>query len=263
MKIKQQTSWWVDTILFIGFWVAFFLSFTGVELHQWIGVFGGVLAACHLLVHWEWVRAVSKRSLADLSGAVLLKLVTDGVILGGFVMIIITGLIISTWLNLSLSNYSSWLLVHILVSITTLLALVAKLGLHWRWISRSSRGVLLPVPISSAKSLHLKPAPRKRSMDRRDFLKVMGVVSGGSLVALLSATKSLAALQSAEATSKSVSENSNATDSYTAGLPQSSANLSTGGTCSIQCGKRCSYPGQCRWYSDEDNDNRCDFGECA
>ena len=72
--IKQQTSWWVDTVLFIGFLVAFFLSFTGVELHQWIGVIGGILAAYHLLVHWEWVRAVGKRFSAKRQALGTLKL---------------------------------------------------------------------------------------------------------------------------------------------------------------------------------------------
>jgi len=44
MKTKQKTYWWIDILLFTGFLLAFFLSFTGIELHQWIGVFGGLLA---------------------------------------------------------------------------------------------------------------------------------------------------------------------------------------------------------------------------
>jgi hypothetical protein len=45
MKVKQKTYWWVDMVLFGGFLVAFFLSLTGVDLHQWIGVFGVLLAS--------------------------------------------------------------------------------------------------------------------------------------------------------------------------------------------------------------------------
>jgi hypothetical protein len=59
MNVKQKTYWWVDLVLFGGFLVAFFLSLTGVDLHQWIGVFGVLLASYHLLAHRDWVNTVS------------------------------------------------------------------------------------------------------------------------------------------------------------------------------------------------------------
>ena len=139
MKTKQKTYWWIDMVLFLGFLVAFFLSLTGVELHQWVGIFGGLLAIYHLLAHWDWVRAVGMKIFGSASGILQLRFFVDGLMLAGFVMIMGTGLVISSWLNLSLSNYSGWLSIHILASITTLLVLIVKLVMHWRWISRTAR----------------------------------------------------------------------------------------------------------------------------
>jgi len=82
------------------------------------------------------VDAVSKRLFTNISGKVLLKYIVDGLMLGGFVLIILTGMVISTWLGVSLSNYTSWLTIHMISSMTTLLALMVKLALHWRWISK-------------------------------------------------------------------------------------------------------------------------------
>jgi hypothetical protein len=41
-----------------------------------------------------------------------------------------------------------------------------------------------------------------------------------------------------------------------------SAGSVTGGSCRVQCSKRCSYPGKCRKYVDRNNNKKCDLGEC-
>jgi hypothetical protein len=268
MNRKQSKFWWIDVILFTGFLVAFFLSFTGLELHQWIGVIGGLLAGYHLLVHWEWFDTVSQRFFQGIKGNVRLKFILDGSMLVGFMGIVGTGLVISSWLSLTLSNYDSWLRVHILISIFTLLVLVTKLALHWKWIARTAHNTFLQPQSTQSNPVRVQPAPaRSESMDRRMFLRVMGVAGGASVLALLSATKSLAALESGEVTTTTV-ENS-ASDSSSSFFDTNdtsqfgSSNSSGNTTCNIQCGKRCSYPGHCRRYSDADQDGFCDFGECA
>lgn len=267
MRIKQKTFWWVDLVLFVGFLVTFFMSFTGVELHQWIGIFGGLLATYHLLAHWDWVDVVSRKIFGTVSRIVRLKFWVDGVMLAGFALILGTGLVISSWLNFSLNNYNMWLSVHILASITTLLTLLVKLVLHWRWISKTTRDIISSPVSSLINPSQMQPVPiDKRSTERRDFLRVMGIVAGGSLLALMSATKSLVTLQGGEtnATSVSGTYDSPARYSNQSDIPQSLASdFSLNGRCSIQCGKRCSYPGHCRRYTDSNNNNYCDFGECT
>lgn len=267
MKIKQKAHWWIDMLLFFGFLVAFFLSLTGIELHQWVGIFGGLLAAYHLLVHWNWVDVVSRKIFGSGSGVVQIKFLVDSLLFAGFVLIVGTGLVISTWLNISLSNYDGWLSVHIIASITTLLILLLKLGLHWRWISRITSYIFAEPGLQLVQPAKQQPVPIERQfMERRDFIKVMGVIAGGSLIALMSATKSLALLQDEETNSISQSATSDTEQWFinNSGDPRwYGMDSSTDGSCSIQCGKRCSYPGHCHRYMDTNNNNRCDFGECA
>jgi hypothetical protein len=267
MKAKQKAYWWIDVALFLGFLVAFFLSFTGVELHQWIGILGGLLAGYHLLAHREWVGAVSRRLFRSASGIVKLKYLMDGVLLAGFASILVTGLVISTWLDLTLKNYTNWLSLHIIVSVATLLVLIMKLAIHWRWISRKAKETLSPATMAAGNTSKLQPVVAERTvMDRRDFLKVMGVIGGASLVAIMSATQRLAALQdnSSNITSQTAGSDAGSSDGVTGNsFKPYSPNYSTGGSCSIQCGRRCSYPGGCRRYCDADNDSLCDYGECS
>jgi hypothetical protein len=263
MNTKQKTNGWVDLILFAGFIITFFLDLTGVEIHQWIGIFGGALAAYHLLIHRDWVDAVSKRFFINTSNRSRLYYLIDAVLLLGFTLIVGTGLVISTWLNLALGNYQGWLTVHIVVSISTLVALFVKLGLHWRWIARmaqntASQPASVPSKVLAAQRVKANPSP----MSRREFLQVMSVVSVASFLALVNASKGLAetTATTTDETNTTAQTNQISTDTTNSSSPSSSSSSTN---CAIRCGKRCSYPGHCNRYVDTNNNNRCDLGECA
>jgi hypothetical protein len=295
MNTKQKTKWWVDVALFAGLIISFFLDFTGVAVHQWIGIAIGALAAYHLLAHWGWVSSVTRRFFAAASGKARLFYLVDAAVLGGLALIVGTGLAISTWLDLSLANYSAWLLVHITASIATLLAVILKLGLHGRWIASTTRKVIArpaAIPNKKAPPQPAGPPAGAGSMSRQDFIKVMGVVSLASFLALTNATESLGSLPGAGTTASTSSQPSSspassspasspATSTPTASSPsassssssassassQSSAGVSSSASsassaCAVRCGRGCSYPGHCGRYTDTNNNSRCDFGEC-
>lgn len=109
------------------------------KIHQRAGIFGGALAAYHLLAHGDCVNVVFQRFLGKNLGRARLYFAVDSALMIGFTLIVGTGLVISTWFNFSLANYTTWLSLHIIVSIITLLTLLLKLSLHWRWIARFAR----------------------------------------------------------------------------------------------------------------------------
>lgn len=191
---QQKTNWIIDVILFAGFLLAFFLDLTGLSLHQWLGVLLGVLALVHLVVHWQWFSTVTERFLAKTSNRSRLYYLIDFAILGGFVLIGLTGLIISSWLNLSLTNYQMWRDLHETISIATLIIVVLKIGFHWRWVVNTARMYVFvfPAPVAPARQpvlaqVNVSPTPdraKTRQLNRRDFIRVMGVVGAASLLAM-------------------------------------------------------------------------------
>jgi len=267
MNTKQKTRGWVDAVLFAGFIATFFLDLTGVELHQWIGVFGGTLALYHLLSHWDWVSAVTQRFFGRTSGKARQYYAIDVAMLIGFAVITVTGLIISSWLNLTLTHYTAWLTVHITASILTLLVLVLKLALHGRWIVSAARGVFTHRAPQPAHLAAVAVRASGRPINRREFLEVMGVAGAASLLALIQGADSLKALSGgvAQAASQDASQTGAGTASTSSQSASSStsANSSAASTCSVQCSRGCSYPGRCRRYVDSNNNNYCDLGECA
>ena len=193
MNTKQKTNWWIDLVIFAGFITTFFLNLTGVIVHQWIGLLSGVLAVLHFFLHLDWVERVSIRLFGKTSWRMRIYYALDVLLLMGFSGITFTGLVISTWLNLPLSNFTIWLNIHIIVSISALLVLLLKLVLHWRWISHFARNILSGPAAAPAKRVITQPVKAASDlMGRRQFLQVAGVVGGASFLALLNASKGLA-----------------------------------------------------------------------
>lgn len=242
--MNQKKRWLVNAALFTGLVVCFFVDLTGVSLHQWLGMIGGALAGYHLIAHWGWVRAVAGRFFGRTSSQARLYLLLDALIGAGFLAMIGTGLLISTWLNLALAGYETWRALHVLFSIGTLLAVTLKIGLHARMIIAAARRLV-----------GARPAPVPPAAERRAFFKLMGVVGAASLVALTSSLTALAGAEDAEVSSAGSSS------AHTSRSSRSSLGSSSS-TCVVRCGRRCAYPGHCRRYVDSNNSGRCDLGEC-
>ncbi len=155
--------------------------------NQWIGVAAAGLALYHLVTHWNWVSAATRRFFGKTSGRSRLYYALDAALLAGFAAIAATGLVISTWLDLPLNNYDIWLAVHIGVSIGTLAVTALKLVLHWRWIVTAGKGLFeRPIPLRSSRQ-----AAGARPINRRAFLAVMGAIGVPSALALTQAARAL------------------------------------------------------------------------
>lgn len=262
---RQKKNWLVDAVLLAGFLIAFMLDLTGLTLHQWLGVAVGLLAGYHLLAHWTWVNSVSQRLFGHTSRQANLYFWVDAGLYLGFLLISLTGLAISTWLNLTLGNFQAWRDFHILVSVLTLLLVVLKIGIHSRWIvsvARSYNFIPGSSPRENRSSLPtpflptpIKPAPVKVAADRRDFLKLMGIVGVGALLAGFSALDGL----TESVGSESESDQGSLTTGYSL---QAEALSASSDSCSVRCGRGCSYPGHCRRYTDSNQNNLYDYGEC-
>ena len=323
--VPQHHHWLIDAVLFLGFLVSYLLDVTGLALHEWLGVAVGILAVYHLLVHWQWVKAVTRRLLGRTSGEARWFYAMDVGLTVGFLTILVSGLVISTWLDLPLQNYLVWRDAHILSSLATLLLAVIKIGFHWKWIICVAKRSLFKsrVPVATSAG---KLAASGTLASRRDFLRLMGVVGASaflvsyravetalgielgpsgvepepSLAAAL--TEPLTPTPPAEMTvgASSVSQiavlptatpanttpttegallppspatamtvNPAATIPLTSTvIPTSTIAAATPGAvaavapCVVRCSKGCSYPGQCRKYTDANRNGRCDLGEC-
>jgi len=297
MKVnKQYKNWWIDMLMLVGFLFCFYLDLTGVVGHEWLGLGVTLLTAFHLWLHLDWVKAVTQRLFKGSGARNRWYYLVDLLIMLGFVVIIETGLVISTWFNLNLVNYIAWLDIHTYASFITLGLIVVKVGIHWRWVVNITSKIfgsgekqvlqrgMTPVPVK----VPVKPV----DTDRRNFLAMMGVVGLGSMLALSNvitenSIRKVSAMTEATATDvdstqeavanvETVQETqAEATSTDIATENPETATLAETATaeptqevpaavamCSIRCSKGCSFPGRCRRYTDQNSNGLCDLGEC-
>lgn len=257
---KLKHNWLMDAALFGGFSGSLWLDLTGVAAHQWLGLAVGALAAYHLVRHWSWVEAVTARFFGRTSTQSRTFYVVDAGLAVGFAAIGASGLVISTWLGLELASYAAWRNLHVVASVVTLALVVAKIGLHWRWIVSTARRRIFPQPATAAvrEAGAAQPvsgtAPMAVPIGRRDFVRLMG---GVGAVALLAGVNALSGSLGAQAEGAAAAQ----TTTGTAAAGQA-ALTSTTSACTVRCGRRCSYPGHCGRYRDSNGNGRCDWGEC-
>jgi hypothetical protein len=285
---NKRINWWLDAILFTGFIVTFLMDITGIELHQWIGIAIGAFIAVHLAFHWKWVLTVIDRFFGNTSWRLRINLLIDSTLIGGFFMIIMTGLVISTWLSLTFINYAIWKNVHIITSVITLFLVLIKIVLHRKWIIDIAEKYIFPGYSKEINPLPVQFQPTKAQVTRRDFLKLSGVVGMASLVGVSQIVKLVVAGVDNEAnglTSQTVQSDAArqiaSVDSVPAAIVQNSDPVETtlvqptaiptqvqvqnqaSTVCNLRCNKRCSFPGRCGRYSDSNGNNKCDLGECV
>ncbi len=264
---RQKSNWIVDATLFAGFVIAFWLDLTGLILHQWLGIAVGVLAGYHLLKHWAWVKSATLRFIKGTSGKGRLFYLVDAGVMLGLLLMLTTGLVISTWLALPLGNYLLWRNAHVAVSIATLLLVVLKIGMHWRWVvTVARRYVFLSKPAEKARpagtALPTRTGAAPHTMGRREFLKVMGIVGVAAAFPVASVLRSMgdaSAQVGAEASTESSTEEAVLQSS----VQQGSTGTQASDTCVVRCNRGCSYPGHCPRYTDANKNGRCDLGECT
>lgn len=170
--------------LLAGFLLAFFPDLTGLDGHQIIGVGLGALSLYHGLAHRAWIVAIARR-LAASPGRGQALWVLDALLAFGFAVIVGTGLLISTWLNLSVATLSLWTDIHVLGSIATLGLVLLKVALHWKWFAQAVT-LERPQRVATASGPAVRAA-RPTGPTRRDFIGLMGVVGVAALAAGASA----------------------------------------------------------------------------
>jgi len=285
----QKTNWWLDAILLAGFLATFFLDITGVELHQWIGIGLGILLFVHFFRHMDWIGTVVSRFFEKCTTSARVNLIIDMLLMGGFGMIIFTGLVISTWLNLAFINYTGWWAVHVSTAVFTLIALLVKLYLHRKWIvnvaetrvfGRLKKNEPVGIPVTAV-----------AQVNRREFLKMSAVLGAGVFVAGAQMRNVLERVSESQSTPTIpttagqiflsdqtvnlplVQKTTETTVAQVATLspttvptivPTSVPVVSNQNTsaCTVRCHRGCSFPGKCRKYSDANGNGKCDLGEC-
>lgn len=280
----KKKIWIVDALALVGFLLAFYPAWTGYDLHEWLGLAVGLVLMLHLAQHWYWVSSMN-RNMHRVKRNARLKYLLDVMMATSITTKIATGLLISSLLNLDLTHYEFWFIVHVASSYVSLALLFWKIGLHWNLI----KGTVSKAIGFSGDKVKLSP----EQLSRRSFLRTVGfagiglVVLAGKLGSLQNNLKfasaasgkraSLPADGSAPESAQNLVQGAVPTpespQTITSQTPYAQSSIvevpatpmlemtpvvQTGQTL---CRYSCAYPGKCRKYQDNNQNSLCDRGE--
>jgi hypothetical protein len=142
---RTKVDFWFDLILLIGFTVAYSYGFTGIGIHEWLGIALGAALLLHLTLHWEWVLRTTRRIVRPRGPDKLIWLVNLALLIA-MTLCVASGILASRvalpFLGITPPEGPFYLRLHIITAEFTLGLVPVHVALRWRWILAVGRRVL-------------------------------------------------------------------------------------------------------------------------
>ncbi len=142
IPLRLQVRSWLDVTLFLSICLLETVPFTGLLLHEWLGIALAALVVTHLQLSWSWISGFSRFAVRSPR-----SLVNYFLNLGLFASVsvaIASGILVSQHVipAFSRSSNPAWHSVHDSVSNAVVILAGLHLAMNWDWIAATSRRVL-------------------------------------------------------------------------------------------------------------------------
>jgi len=163
----NRLNLFLDIALALAFVVVMEQRFTGLTLHELIGVAFGVGLLVHIVLHWRWILSITRRFFQKPLHPSRFNYALNLLLFADMLVIMVTGLGISRTLGLNLnlerSSMQNFERLHLLASNLSLLIVALHVGLHWKWIVNHAQRYIFRLPLGIGKRRALTPTPHIES----------------------------------------------------------------------------------------------------
>ena len=147
---RNKTNMIVDSAIFLAFLVAMAPHFSGMEVHEWLGIAFGAAIITHLLLHWQWIVEVTRRFFSKAQWSARINYILNALLFIDITLIIFSGLMISQvalpLVGIQLAQSGIWRGLHGAVANLFMVLVGLHVALHWQWIvNMFKRFVLTPL----------------------------------------------------------------------------------------------------------------------
>ena len=146
MRSKRKLSdtvknFWLDIVLFIAFVVDMNTHFTGIAIHEWLGIAFGISLIFHLLWHWEWIVSITKRIVKRLPAIQRIRYILDVLLFVDMVVVIATGVWISEvavrQLGITVQPSPFFRQLHHVTADWVIWLVAFHIAMDWKWLVAS------------------------------------------------------------------------------------------------------------------------------
>jgi hypothetical protein len=130
---------------------------TGIAIHEWLGLAIGATAIVHILLHWDWLGAITRRFFGKMAFSNRVKYILNALLFVDMTTIILSGVMMSKAVlplfGIQLDPGFIWHTLHSLSATLAVFIVGLHLALHWKWIvSTFKRTILGPLALHRPKA---------------------------------------------------------------------------------------------------------------
>jgi len=156
-----KVNYLLDIAIFIAFLLAMEPRLTNIAIHEWLSIAFAATIIVHLLLHWQWLVATTRRFLRKVARQARLNYILNALFFIDMTLIIFTGIMISEvalpQLGIRVASDFFWRQLHSMTADAGVLILGLHVALHWKWILNTTKRYLLKPVLS------LRPSITRRS----------------------------------------------------------------------------------------------------
>jgi hypothetical protein len=149
---RLKISLWLDVTLLVSICALPAVPFTGLAIHEWLGlaVVGMVLA--HLLLSWTWIASVSRRFFAAQSARTRINYLLNLSLFAAVTADVFSGILISQQAIPALAGKAApdmdwrWEGLHSRFTLAVLILSGFHLAINWDWVLAARQKVFRRVP---------------------------------------------------------------------------------------------------------------------
>ena len=139
---KVKLNVYLDLLLTAVFVVEMEEHFTGLPLHEVLGLLFAVAFLLHIILHWDWVVSITKTFFKKVLHESRLNYVLNVALFADMAFVTISGILISRTLGLNLSLGEEFRrtlqTLHMVGSELVLIIVALHVAMHWKWIKTNS-----------------------------------------------------------------------------------------------------------------------------
>jgi cytochrome b len=150
MKSRLQLVFWLDVVLLLSVCALETVPFTGLWLHEWLGLVFAAMVVVHLLLSWTWIASTSARLFAAQSSRTRINYLLNLCLFACMTAIVVSGVIISqeaipAMFGRKLPGAETsvpWNFIHDRLSDAIVILAGLHLAINWDWSAAAARKLL-------------------------------------------------------------------------------------------------------------------------
>jgi 4-amino-4-deoxy-L-arabinose transferase-like glycosyltransferase len=143
MSRRCIADYLIDAALLVAFIIDMNVGFTGLAVHEWLGLAIAVVVVVHLLLHADWIERISRRLTTNAPTKERLRWFVDAGLFVSVGLVIVTGVLISeVALSVIGTHDRFWRWLHVTAVDWAVYLVAIHLALSWRWIVRVTKGLM-------------------------------------------------------------------------------------------------------------------------